>query len=746
MAVRAIRHMLTAFLAGEISPLLTGRVDSQQYAYGLETCENFVPMNEGPLVKRPGFEMIRPAAATATWLSGFRFSITQEYAIEWSNATLRFYTNGGRIETAGVPLEVTVPYTAAEAPYVSTQQSYDRLYMDHPKYPPARLSRTGATTFTYAVSPLINGPFADQNTDKTVGVTASATTGSGITITATGGAIFRSGHVGSFFRMEALDFSTIKVWEANMTGIVIGDLRRSDGKVYRAQTAGNTGSNAPTHTEGTEWDGSTLQDVLNLKGPYGVQWLYVHDRFGIVKITAIGGGGTTATADVLRTLPGSLTSVASWRWAYGLFSDDAGYPQVVINWQGRQVHLKDFDLTASVAGDFLNFQTFTSSGVLAADLSFRRRLAASDPPLWALEDRSLLVGTASRELAIGPLNSQAAVSGDNIKSEPQSFYGSEPVWPLQLGSEAVFIERGGRRLRGSGYDFQSDRYQAQDLTAAARHITDSGIVQLAGQRWPFGMVHMVRADGQIAVHPLSRSEIKGFCRTVLGGGAKALSAVSIVGADGRTDELWLLIERSTPAGTVREVWKQHAWRELGEAQEQAFYVDGGAQVAASAGQTVFTGLTHLAGQAVAVLANGGVVPGMTVDDAGVLTLPASAVPDVAYTMTVGLAYTATAVTLRPAPQGTGGLLQGLRQRVVKAIVRLIETVGLIGGADGNDGYDLIDRSGNDQMDAAVPLFTGDVSVEVDQEPGREGRTRFVSADPLPATIAMMSFSIDVGEG
>ena len=79
---------------------------------------------------------------------------------------------------------------------------------------------------------------------------------------------------------------------------------------------------------------------------------------------------------------------------------------------------------------------------------------------------------------------------------------------------------------------------------------------------------------------------------------------------------------------------------------------------ASASQTHFSGFTHLAGQAVAVLANGGVVRGITVANDGSFDLPATSVPPFAYTLTVGLAYTAQVVTLRPAPQGARGGLQG----------------------------------------------------------------------------------------
>ncbi|OZA30201.1 MAG: hypothetical protein B7X92_16310, partial [Novosphingobium sp. 17-62-9] len=586
-----------------------------------------------------------------------------------------------------------------------------------------------------------SGPFTDVNTDEAVTVTASGVTGS-VTITASA-AIFSAGHVGSLFRIEAKDFSDIPAWEALAKDVAIGNLRRSDGKVYSAATAGVTGSVPPTHDSGTEWDGSNTKQH-NDDGPFGVKWTYLHDRFGIAQITAVAGDGLSCTATVLRRFPGSTTSVATHRWAHSVWSAAAGYPQIVLHAFGRQVHFKDYDLCASVSGDFLNHQAFTSAGTVAADMAFRRRLAADNPPLWALADRKAMqVGTASIELAIAPVNAQAAVSGDNIDSSPQSFYGSEPVWPVQVGSEAVFVERGGRQLRSAAYDFGSDRYLATDLTAAAGHITAPGLVQLAPQR-SGRMLHAVREDGQIITHPINRGEIKGFGRLIPGGDAQVLSAVCVMGDDGKTDDLWVLVSRDTPGGARKEVWKQSRWRDLGDALDEAFFVDAGLRIEASAGQNVFSGLTHLAGQAVAVLAGGGVIAGQSVASDGTLTLPAELVPVAAYTLIVGLPYTARAVTLRPYVNAPGGW-QGFLQKISNAFARLIETVGMLGGATDGPLEDVIERPANAAMDAQIPAYTGDVTVQVTSDPDRDTTITMESATPLPATIAMLSFKIESGD-
>lgn len=746
------RHAQTGFVAGEIDPLLSGRVETDQYGYGLEICENWICINEGPLVKRQGFEYVCDADPTASWLGAFRFSVSQEYLIEWGNNKARFFTNGGRIETApGVAYEVVTPYAGAAASQLSTQQSFDRLYIDHRGYPPAALARTSGSTFAYAATVLNNGPFGDVNTSATTVSVAGASfaVGAAVTITSTS-AIFDPDQVGAPFRIEAKDFSTIKAWQPGMDTIALNEVVRSDSKAYTAAAAGKTGSIVPTHSEGTEYDGQGKIDVLNVKGPYGVPWTFRHDRFGVVKITAYT-SATQVTGTVTRRIPDSLVSVPSSKWSHGAFSVKAGYPGVVLHAFGRQIHIKDLEVIGSVVEDYgggqCNFETLTGSGLTAADLGFRRRLDASNPPLWGIGDRNgILLGTAESEIAIGPVNSAAAVAGDNIRAVPQSFYGSELVWPLSVGTTTAMVERGGRRIRLVDYDFSSDRYVPIDLTAGARHITKSGIVQLAWQRLPHSLLYAARGDGQLVAHAATRLDLKGLSRVVMGGAAKVLSQQAIVGADGKTDELWLLIERTRALGGVkREIWRQMPWRELGDAQAEQFYVDAGVRVDAAANQTHFSNLAHLAGHPVDVLVNGALVGGITVSAGGTVDLPPAAVPATPYVLVLGLNYVAEAVLLRPPARVRSGLLQGLSRRARKLVLRLIESFGLTVSADGGEEEDVVLRADGAAMDAPVALFSGDQPMALETDYTLDGKVRIVSRLPFAATVALAIISLEVDE-
>ena len=734
-------------MAGELDPHLDGRIDTDQYAFGLAVCENWVAINEGPLVKRMGFEFVAQADATATWLTAFRPSIEQEYVLEWGDLSLRFYTNEARIETSpGTPYEVVTPYAASVVPFISAQQSFDRQYLAHESYAPRAIRRDTPTTFTIETITNEFGPFLDTNTDTARTLTASGVTGS---VTLTGNAGFDSGHVGALIRIEAKDFSDVTQWEPGMKDIAVGQVVRNGGRVYQAASAGTTGSIEPTHSEGSAWDGMNERDLVNDKGPFGVLWIYRHDRFGVAQITAVA-SATSAIATVLRRLPDSVTSVATEKWAHQAWSAKEGWPSLVTLFQGRLIHFKGIDIFGSVAGDYgggrVNYAAFTESGRIEADLGFRRTISIADPPLWVSADRRLLIGTASTEMAIGPQGNNAPFSGTNIQAEPQSFYGSQRIFPVTIGTETMFVERGGRRVRSADYDFGRDRYDAPDLNATSRHITAGGIKQLGYQRVPHALAYAVRGDGQLIVHAKTRSEIRGWTRWKLGGGAKVLSAVSVVGSSGKTDDMWVLIERDNGNDLpVREVWRQARWRELGDPIAGSCYLDA-ATIFAMNGESNVASVPHLANDTVTALVNGVVVEGLVVPGDGQLEVPVQYVPDFDYTLIVGLPYTATATTMRPELRDGRGSLAGLRQRATKIIARLIETLGLRIAAPGQSTpEDLILRQGGQAMDAQVPVVSGDVEGLIDADIDRDGRTIWTSDKPLPATIALVAQNMEVSD-
>ena len=52
------RFIQSSFVSGEVSPLLKGRIDINQYYQAVETADNVVIVPQGGLRRRPGTEFI----------------------------------------------------------------------------------------------------------------------------------------------------------------------------------------------------------------------------------------------------------------------------------------------------------------------------------------------------------------------------------------------------------------------------------------------------------------------------------------------------------------------------------------------------------------------------------------------------------------------------------------------------------------------------------------------------------------
>lgn len=721
----------SAFSGGEFSRRIQSRVDQPIYELGLETMENFVPTVEGPAMKRSGFRHVLAAHASASWISEFRYNQTQSYPMGWQEEAIQFFTNN-----AAIIGTLAVPYTAAQAPNVWTQQSGDRQYLAHENHPPSRLTRTGSTSFTHDTAPLINGPYADLNRNEAATVTVSGTAvGSSVTITATQ-PIFASGHVGALFRIEAKDLSDIPAWEPGIDGVVSGStLRKSDGKVYLAASSGRTGTVQPTHDVGTEWDGMQTGVDVNAKGPFGVQWTYQYDMSGSLQITAVAVDGLSATATVLRRLPAALTSVASAYWQHGAFSAANGWPKIVFIWQQRLCWMTDFYIYASVSGDFLNHQDFTSNGLLAPDLAFRRRLSISDPVLGAVVDRDgVYLTTASGEYIITLMDPTSGVTGTNIKLVDQGNRGSKRIRPLKIAGEVVFADRSGRKVMAAEYAFDRDRYPAANLTAPARHITGTGVKQLLWAQSPEQLLCAVRQDGQLAVHAHDpEQQVRGWSRIKLGAGGQILSAIATPNPDGDGDDIWALIQRDGVKSWERQM---PLWDEDRMVQTDAFFVDSGVIESGAPASTISA--PHLAGRTVRLLLDGKTAPDQVVPGDGTITLPYQASVRVA-----GLPYEARLKSLRFEQRDRYDQTnQDKKKRMVSVLARLIDTGQLFvkAGASLNS---FIRRKPADPMGEAMPLHNGDTPLQPaggDWE--RPAQWEVISDDALPCMVTAMISKVE----
>ena len=441
----------STFNAGELSPLMDGRVDVAKYQNGCRVLENFIPSVQGPAVRRPGTRYVAEVknSANRTWLVKFEFNVTQSFILEFGHQYIRFYTNEGQVQSSGSPYEVATPYTAANLTgsdgtlVLDFVQSGDVVYIVHPSYPVKKLSRFGNTNWTLTDVDFTNGPFNDQNTTKTTTVYASAATGT-VTLTASS-SIFNAGHVGALFYLEPKDLALIKPWTAGQeyTTNPVNTLRRSEGKTYKCTTSGTpssgkvwrTGGNKPIHTYGVVADGDGSAKAGTVVEREGLDWEFVDNGWGYVKITAVA-SGTSATATVVDTLPDGVVSSgqATFRWAFGAFNGVEGYPSKVTFFRERLTFAKGQKLYFSVAGDFENFAAIDDAGDVVADRAIQVTISSDDvnPVEWMVPTQALIIGTAGQEFACSENATNEAFAPANVKIAQQSSDGSRAVKPVRV--------------------------------------------------------------------------------------------------------------------------------------------------------------------------------------------------------------------------------------------------------------------------------------------------------------------------
>lgn len=152
------------FVGGELAPRLHGRIDLARYATGLKLCRNFIVLREGGITRRPGLRFCgETKGSAAVRLVPFVFSESQSYLLEFGHQYIRFWTAGGQVLDPATlfPYEISTPYQAAELSRIRFVQSADVLTLVHPNHAPRELARNGHTDWalsTIDFSPLVAAP------------------------------------------------------------------------------------------------------------------------------------------------------------------------------------------------------------------------------------------------------------------------------------------------------------------------------------------------------------------------------------------------------------------------------------------------------------------------------------------------------------------------------------------------------------------------------------------------------------
>lgn len=626
------------------------------------------------------------------------------------------YSSGGK---SGKIVEVTTTYTTAEVFEINHAQSADVLYLAHKDHAPAKLTRTTATSFTLTDIDFIDGPWLDEN-DTSTTMYASAATGTGITITASADT-FSNDDIGRYIRFREVLEIEHDEWAAS-TSYAANATVRFNGHVYKqatgsTQTSGNT---APVHLEGTETYGS-------------INWEYLHDEHGHVRITGFT-SATVVTADVHEDqfgnsrLPDSVvgSSNATKRWSLGAFDGDQKFPKAVAFYEQRLYFAgttgRPQTIFGSKSADFENHTPGTED-----DDAVNLTIASDQVNVirHLLPARFLQILTTSSEFTLSGGTGSAPVTPTNVNVLRETTFGTSDVRPVRAGNSTILIQKGQEKVKEITFDLDTDGLLGVDLTILADHIPRGGLVDMMWQQEPELILWFVHSDGRLVGLTYDRANAAiGWHDHSIGGTGVVESITAI--PSGAEDQVYISVKRTIDGSVVRHIEYLKPIN-FGTNINNAFFVDSGLTYDGSATTTI-SGLNHLEGETVSILADGSAHADKTVSG-GSITLDRSASK-----VHIGYSYTSTIETLRLEAGADDGVSQGKIKRIHGVTVRFINTVGAEIGPD-TDNLDRIPfRDSSMDMDTAVPMFNGDKEIFFPSGYDNDARVVVRQTQPLPMTI------------
>ena len=660
-----VAAQLTNFTGGELSPRLDGRNDLTKYSSGCKTLENFIVYPHGAAARRPGTNFISEVKTSAK-------------------------------KTRLIPFE----FSTTQTYILEFGDQYIRVYKDQGQVQSGGSAVEIATP--YLEAELFELKFA-QSADVMY--------------------ICHPNH-----EVEKLSRTSHTSWtlsDCSFTKGPMQDENTTTTTLNPGATAVGTGvSLVASATTGINSGSGFLTTDIG-------RFVFLHG--GYAKITGVT-NTTNATIEILTTLSASTATEA---WRLGAFSDTTGHPSCVTFFEQRLVFAGTTNQPQTIffskSGDYENMDA-NIGGTVADDDAIIYTIASNQVNAirFMTATRTLIIGTAGGEFTVSGGGTDSAITPTNILIKKQSNHGAANVDAISVGNATLFLQRAKRKIRELAYNFDVDGYLAPDMTILAEHVTEGGITQMAYQQEPNQIIYAVRGDGELVGLTYQREQqVTAWHRHIFGGvfgsGKAVCESVAVIPTDDTEYEVYVIIKRTINGATKRYIEVLNNF-DFTETDNTTFnFLD--SQLSYSGGSTTtLSGLSHLEGQTVSILADGATHPDKVVSS-GSITL------DRAVTKAkVGLSYSSILQTMRLDAGSQNGTSQGKTKRIYEITIRLFESVGVEVGESLTNMERIPFRTSADPMDQGIPPFTGDKAVEFRGNYDTDGFIFVRQTQPLPLTI------------
>lgn len=799
------------FTRGELGPRLHGRSDLDHYQSGLKTALNWQVLKEGGIRRRVGTIHAGEVkdSSKQVRLGKFEFSTSQSYILEFGDLYIRFWTNGGRVESGGSPVEVVTPYLEADLSKIRTAGAGDELYMVCEGYSPRILTRASETSWALSDYVPKDGPYLDAHDGQTVltpdarnvlstGSISSSGSGESNLLdlnpktkwTQGGGVVstiainLGNGNVEvcDSYSLQASDDapeqtpSEFKLhgsndnstWVAldsrsNETGWGRHEIRHFDFDntiAFQRYRLTITAAESETDKRVAEWfinragDDQipftiTASSTDGINNDTGFQTSDVGRSLQIVgsdgisrwcKITSV-----TSTTEILVRMYGKcLPDTDSFsRWKLSQWSDELGWPQHVAFFEDRLTFATSASyprtLWATQTGDYDNMGVSSPSEDTDA-LNMTMNGGQLNQIQWIAEGFDLLVGTSGATRTIRANDGNSALTNENKRQRRETQEKCAEVEPAFVGETAFFVDASRKSIHEFFYDYNVNGYRTPELSILSNHLLKEQINALSWQSSPEGLLYALTDDGKLAVTALEKAQqVAGITPFKIAGGSaddfgivEAINTISTA----TSDQTWMVVKRTIGGQTVRYIEYFSEWDD-GNEVENGVFADS-ALVYDGAATNSVTGLDHLDGETVGVLADGIDLGDLMVSN-GSITLPSSLT---ASKITVGLRYQSYGETLRlPQAGNKDGTAMGRRKNINTVALDVLETAGLKAGTASRVEA-ITARSAASHFDSPQPLVTGIHAVPSQDSWRSGGECIFETNAMYPATVRAILLGVE----
>jgi len=689
-----------------------------------------------------------------------KFELQDKDAVDINSSSFTTYTSGG---VSNKVFEITTPYLEAELFDLKFAQSADVMYICHPNHEVEKLSRTGHTSWTLTDVDFTKGPFLDPNTTTTTltpsnastgsrTITASAVTGinggSGFLATDVGRQIhFNSGYGVITARASTTEITvnvTVAFANANaITNWYLGAFSDTTGhpscvtffeqRLAFAATINNPQTvyfsksgdyeNMDANLGGTIADDDAIIYTIASNQVNAIRFMTA-TRTLIIGTAggefAVSGGGT----DSAITPTNILIKKQSNHGAANIDAISVGNATLFLQRARRKIRelAYNFDVDGYVAPDMTILAEHITEGGLT-------QVAYQQEPnqiIYATREDGELVGlTYQREQQVTAWHRHIFGGRFGIATITVSDYanivsGTKITLTKSDGTTVDFTSTTGTAGTNEFKTQTNNDTTATNLKNAINaHANFTATVSSA--------VVTITETAHEATGYLTIRSFDSTRLTITSEGKAMVESVAVIPTDDKEYQTYVIVKR-TINGVTRRYVEYLNELDFDQTDNTSFNFLDSALSYSGAAVTTISGLDHLEGQVVSILADGATHPNKTVSS-GSITLDRSS-----KNVKVGLAFTSLLQTMRLDAGSQNGTSQGKTKRIYDITVRMFETVGIEVGPNLNDMERIPFRTSANLMDIGIPPFTGDKEVEFRGNYETDGFIFARQTQPLPFTI------------